>query len=206
MVLSETGIMNAMTTPRKPSTRQKARVTKSVANKKAFAEGKAEAAKPAKLVPRPGARAHSLEEIGVLIPLILEQLETGSSLYKACRDVPNGPSPHIFQRWLRDSPSLTNLYAQSRLRGYLMFAEELQEIADNPRQGVSTTTVDGPEGRTCKVVEEDMLGHRQLQIATRKWLLCKMVPKVFGDRMAVETNSPETLVETLRELARKLPV
>lgn len=141
------------------------------------------------------------------IELILEALETGASLHKACRDLgPDAPTSTLFTYWVRQSPELTELYATSRMRGYLTFAEDLQEIADNPHQGITTTTVKGPNGVETKVVEEDMLGHRTLQIATRKWLLSKFLPKVFGDRIQLEPTSNEEVAKALKEIAGKLPV
>lgn len=87
-----------------------------------------------------------------------------------------------------------------------MLAEDIQEIADNPHEGITTTTIMGPNGVEEKITKEDMLGHRQLQVATRKWLLSKMLPKVFGDRIAVAAVDPEALNDTLKALAAKLPV
>ena len=92
------------------------------------------------------------------------------------------------------------------MEGYLTFAEDLQEIADNPHQGVSTTTTTGPDGRTVKVTQEDMIEHRKLQIATRKFLLSKFLPKVFGDHLTIGPTTNEAVVENLRAIAAKLPV
>lgn len=150
---------------------------------------------------------YSPAEKEAFIRVILDALETGVSLHRACRELePKGPTATLFNYWVRQSPELTELYAQSRLRGYLAMAEEIQEIADNPNQGITTTTTSGPNGKEVKVVQEDMLGHRTLQIATRKWLLSKMLPKVFGDRVSSEPTSNEEVAKALKEIAGKLPV
>lgn len=168
---------------------------------------KAKAAAPVIRHPKGWRVEYSKEEKEKFIGLILDALETGVSLHKACRDLGDGaPTSTLFTYWVRQSPELTELYATSRMRGYLTFAEDLQEIADNPHQGITTTRVSGPNGVETKVVEEDMLGHRTLQIATRKWLLSKFLPKVFGDRVQLEPTSNEEVAKALKEIAGKLPV
>lgn len=168
---------------------------------------KAKAAAPVVRHPFGWRVEYSPEEKEKWIRLILDALETGVSLHKACRDLgENAPTSTLFTYWVRQSPELTELYATSRMRGYLTFAEDLQEIADNPHQGITTTTTIGPEGKEVKVVEADMLGHRTLQVATRKWLLSKFLPKVFGDRLQLEPTSNEEVAKQLKEIAGKLPV
>lgn len=153
-----------------------------------------------------GAPTHfTQEEKDRIIPLVLDKLEEGKSLWTACREVEGSPTTPAFQRWIREDDKLTKDYAAARLRGYLMFAEDIQEIADNPKEGITTVTIKGPDGTETRETSEDMLGHRTLQIATRKWLLSKMVPKVFGDRISLDTNDPKALQEVFQHLANKLP-
>lgn len=193
--------------PRKPSTK----AVKVAARKKVNRENwqdpqkKAEAAKP---IPKSISNRNFTElEKALITQVVLDNLENGWSLHRACREAPaGGLGVATFQAWLRQDEGLTAKYTQSRLRGYLMLAEDIQEIADNPHEGITTTTIMGPNGVEEKITKEDMLGHRQLQVATRKWLLSKMLPKVFGDRIAVAAVDPEALNDTLKALAAKLPV
>jgi hypothetical protein len=53
------------------------------------------------------------------------------------------------------------------------------EIADTPQIGIKT--VQKPSG--TETTHGDMIEYRRLQVDTRKWLLSKVLPKVYGDRL-----------------------
>jgi hypothetical protein len=53
------------------------------------------------------------------------------------------------------------------------------EIADTPQIGTKTKT--GKDG--VEVTEGDMIDHRRLRVDARKWYLCKLAPKRYGDRL-----------------------
>ena len=191
---------------RKKSAKQAAGTTARERNKAAWGPDQKELASRPVDRSRGGVPTHfTQEEKDRLIPLILDKLEEGKSLWTAVREVEGAPTAPVFQRWVREDDNLTKLYAASRLRGYLMFAEDLQEIADNPHEGITTVTTRNEHGVEERITKEDMIGHRTLQIATRKWLLSKMVPKVFGDRISLDTNDPKALQEVFQHLANKLP-
>ena len=191
---------------RKKSAKQAAGTTARERNKAAWGPDQKELASRPVDRSRGGVPTHfTQEEKDRLIPLILDKLEEGKSLWTAVREVGGAPTAPVFQRWVREDDNLTKLYAASRLRGYLMFAEDLQEIADNPHEGITTVTTRNEHGVEERITKEDMIGHRTLQIATRKWLLSKMVPKVFGDRISLDTNDPKALQEVFQHLANKLP-
>jgi hypothetical protein len=191
---------------RKKSAKQAAGMTARERNKAAWSPEQKELASRPVDRSRGGVPTHfTPEEKERLIPLILDKLEEGKSLWTAVREIEGAPSAVNFQRWVRDDDKLTQLYAASRLRGYLMFAEDLQEIADNPHEGITTVITRNDDGVEERITKEDMLGHRQLQIATRKWLLAKMMPKVFGDRISVDTTDPKALQDIFQHLANKLP-
>jgi hypothetical protein len=59
-------------------------------------------------------------------------------------------------------------------------ADELFEIANTPIEGVKTKTTSDGKVETQTV---DMIEHRRLQVDTRKWLLSKALPKVYGDKI-----------------------
>lgn len=191
---------------RKKTAKEVAGTTKGALNKAAWSPEQKELASRPVDRSRGGVPTHfTQEEKERLIPLILDKLEEGKSLWTAVREVEGAPTAPVFQRWCREDDNLTKLYAASRLRGYLMFAEDLQEIADNPHEGITTVTTRNEHGVEERITKEDMIGHRTLQIATRKWLLAKMMPKVFGDRISVDTTDPKALQEVFQHLANKLP-
>lgn len=68
-------------------------------------------------------------------------------------------------------------------------ADEIVEISDTPVEGVRREKSE----QGVKEVTEDMLGHRRLQVDTRKWYLSKLAPKKYGDKQHVEVSGKLTL-------------
>lgn len=89
--------------------------------------------------------------------------------------------------WLAEHKDFQEQYARAREIGLDMLAEEALEIADTPVEGIRTKiSAEGTETTT-----EDMLGHRKLQVDTRKWFLSKLAPKKYGDKQTLEHTGPE---------------
>lgn len=86
-------------------------------------------------------------------------------------------------RWLIDNvQGFCDQYARAREVGLDELAEEALEIADTPQEGEETED----DGEKVKVKRGDMLGHRKLQVDTRKWLLSKLAPKKYGEKTSME--------------------
>lgn len=144
---------------------------------------------------------------------VLAKLRTGMSLNQACEEVEDAPLPHNFREWVRLDSGLEEHYTRAREAGYQAMADELQYISDTTETGVKTVTeslfLNGKEVQGSKKVTEtkdEMLGHRRLRTDTRKWMLAKMLPKVYGDKLAIESNKSDDFVAQLATIAAKLPV
>ncbi len=71
-------------------------------------------------------------------------------------------------------------------------AEEILAISDETQEGeIRTERADG----TVEIKKEDMLGHRKLRIDTRKWLMAKMKPKKYGDKIDMTSNGESLTVQ-----------
>lgn len=91
---------------------------------------------------------------------ICERLADGETLRAICRDE-GMPAERTVRRWAMDRETFSPQYAQAREIGYQGLADQLTEIADN----------DGDPARD------------RLRVDTRKWLLSKALPKVYGDKL-----------------------
>ena len=111
---------------------------------------------------------------------VCKRLADGESLRAICRDA-DMPSEATIRLWaLEDTNGFSAQYMRARELGYDRLAEDLLEIADTPVRGVITTTK--PDG-TQETKEADMIEHRRLQVDSRKWMLSKMLPKKYGDKL-----------------------
>lgn len=112
--------------------------------------------------------------------LICERLAEGMTLTAICRmpDVPVTASA-VIQKVLgepADGPFATQ-YARAREAGYHRMADDVIDVADD---GLNDTyeTEDGRE-----VTNTDVIARSKLRVDTRKWLLSKALPKIYGDKL-----------------------
>lgn len=119
--------------------------------------------------------------------LICERLAAGESLRSISKLAGMVPESTV-RSWVVDNKEgFSARYARARGIGLDVLAEELLAIADTPVEGLRSETSDAG----VKLIREDMLGHRRLQIDTRKWFLSKMAPKKYGDRTAMELTGAD---------------
>jgi hypothetical protein len=96
------------------------------------------------------------------------------------------PAESTVRLWsLKDEGEFPAKYARAREVGYLRLADELLEISDDGTNDY-TTNKDGEE-----VVNYDHIARSKLRVDTRKWLLSKMLPKVFGDKITQEVTGKD---------------
>jgi hypothetical protein len=104
--------------------------------------------------------------------------DDGQSIRQICR-APDMPSMGAVYRWLTENPEFEDIYTKARQKLYEHWAEDIHEIADTPVEG--TKIVVSPDGTTTTYM--DAIEHRKLRIEARKWLLGKLVPKKYGDKL-----------------------
>ena len=127
---------------------------------------------------------------------ICEQLSEGIPLREICRQE-GMPAWRTVYDWMWRNEALSTAIARARDIGYDKMAEECLYIADNLHMGkkkVFTSGADDDED-SVTVTEEDMLGHRKLQIETRLKLLAKFNPKRYGDFKPEEEKIDHLIVD-----------
>lgn len=115
------------------------------------------------------------------------ELAQGRSLRSVCRDE-GMPSGVTFFSWLRTYPEFLKQYETAKQESADAMAEDLLDIADTPVMGeIKTIRPDG----SVEIKQDEMLGHRRLQVDTRKWLMSKMKPKKYGEKLDMTTNGKD---------------
>tara|TARA_R100000935_G_C2809254_1_gene154195 strand:- start:258 stop:770 length:513 start_codon:yes stop_codon:yes gene_type:complete len=129
-------------------------------------------------------------------------LETGMSLTKACSIVPASPTSSQILDWIVAEPALAEQYALARESGYKVIADEILAIADENYTTVEEDVLDesgspvmNDDGhrlqRSIKVpLSNEGIARNRLRIDSRKWMLSKMLPKVYGDKLQTEHTGP----------------
>lgn len=108
---------------------------------------------------------------------ICRRLAEGESLRSICR-ADDMPAESTVRLWaLEDREGFSAQYTRSRELGYLAMADELLEIADDGANDTYSKE-DGTE-----IVNHDHIARSRLRVDTRKWMLSKALPKIFGDKV-----------------------
>jgi hypothetical protein len=146
---------------------------------------------------------------------ICNGLMEGLSLRELCRRDGFPPESTVRTWILKDSdPEFTAQYARAREVQTERFADELIELADSKQGDIET--VYNEDGSTYERVNREVIERNRLQIETRKWVISKILPKKYGDKVNLElsgninhTANPAealttgTLEAIERELAQK---
>lgn len=115
--------------------------------------------------------------------IVLRTLEQGESLRKACRDADIARPSDVLDCANPEKPQYIKgfdvHYARARETGYLLLADEIIEISD--ANSGDTYTDDKGRERT----DQEVVSRARLRVDSRKWVLAKMLPKVYGEKSDV---------------------
>jgi hypothetical protein len=118
---------------------------------------------------------------------ICSRLADGQSLREICRDDGIPPQATVF-RWLDDNQIFREQYARARAAQADRFAEEILEIADDGQNDWMDRQV-GEE--TIRVPDHEHINRSKLRVDARKWLMSKMAPKKYGDKLDIEHSGKD---------------
>lgn len=110
------------------------------------------------------------------------------------------PAESTVRSWAIDKENpFSAQYEKARLAGYGRMADELLDIADD---GTNDYVERERENGTKHVVfDSEHVQRSRLRVDTRKWLLSKALPKVYGDK--IETTNK---VQAVDENGKPLPL
>lgn len=128
---------------------------------------------------------------------ICKMLAEGMTLREVCRSDDSLPAESTVREWaLEDREGFSAQYTRARQIGYFGMADEVLEISDNGQNDWMERNGEEDEGWQAN---GEHLQRSRLRVDTRKWLLSKTLPKVFGDKVAIggdETMAPIKTEET----------
>ena len=128
--------------------------------------------------------AYSDEEKESKLNAIFKSMEDGASLRSALIEIKL--SQTTFFSWIDNNEALLEQYARAREARTDKMADEILEIADSCEGDLyvddnGDTKIDG-----------NTVQRARIQIDARKWLMSKMAPKKYGDKIQVggDENNP----------------
>ncbi len=123
---------------------------------------------------------------------ICGQLATGMTLREVCR-AEGMPAESTVRNWaLEDREGFFAQYARAREIGYYSMADETLEIADDGTN--DWVERENERGEKKTVLDSEHVQRSRLRVDTRKWLLSKALPKIYGDKL-IHSGDQESPVQ-----------
>lgn len=153
---------------------------------------------------------------------ICRVLVTGRTLRQACRLNSDFPDESTVREWAYENTGRTDgdpangvdpysgffpQYTRAREIGYLCMADDQVDIADDGSN--DWMIAENESGQITVKVNHEHIKRSVLRVDTRKWLLSKALPKIYGDKLdlnvtggkeALPNASTDMSVEDARDL------
>jgi len=100
---------------------------------------------------------------------ICEAIAENPNLEALCRD-PRMPPRRQIEREMDRDEAFRARFRMHRMVGYMRLADEILELSDGPCANIT------------------QVNQRRLQVDTRKWLLSKTLPRIFGEKVLVGSD------------------
>lgn len=135
------------------------------------------------------------DELGMTI---CEAIVSGKAIRQVCDEVEIGVTT-LF-RWLDENEEFRQRYARSKDLQAELMADEIKSIADeNPVCEVPTKS-----GDVFTSTDRGGVERNRLRVDSRKWIASKLLPKRYGDKLAVEHDVSNELADKMIEAQKRL--
>ena len=118
------------------------------------------------------ARIENRDEIALQI---LDSMAGGKSMRQSCLNAGIGASTWL--DWCAADRDLDERYARARLSLLDAMVDQIITLADSPVAVLDTGATD-----------PGLVRQRQLQIDARRWILSKLAPRIYGDKLDVSVS------------------
>ena len=115
---------------------------------------------------------------------ICSQLATGLSMRSVARDE-KFPAMTTLFRWLREKEEFRKQYARAKEESVDAMVEDIIDIADDGTNDYMTITKGDTE---YNVEDREVTNRSRLRVDTRKWIVSKLKPKKYGDKVDITSD------------------
>lgn len=131
---------------------------------------------------------------------ICAQISEGKSLRSVCAQEGYPATVSVF-RWLRMNEEFRNQYERATRDRTEAMAEDILDIADDGSNDYMTIT---KGDYSYNVEDKEVTSRSKLRVESRKWLMSKMKPKKYGDKIDMTTNGKDLPTPIYGGIATKL--
>jgi len=115
---------------------------------------------------------------------------------KLCAEHSHWPYQDTLFTWLKTYSEFSEQYAQAKISQIELLVDEILEISDDTSQDQYVNE------QGALIPNPPAINRARLKVDTRKWLACKLVPKVYGNKIDIESDT--RMSEELRQLSADL--
>jgi hypothetical protein len=133
---------------------------------------------------------YTASETEMMFRKVIKDVASGASVRSACKK-DGTPSLDTFYKWLEKDKSKAERYARATEKRAEAIFEDILNIAD---ENYKDTYVDG-EG--IERTDYDVIQRSKLRVDSRKWVLAKMMPKRYGDKLDVTSDGQALAVPAI---------
>lgn len=119
-----------------------------------------------------------------LADTICEKIALGDSMRTVCK-ADGMPAMSTIFRWLRDDKDFQEQYARACEERTEAFSEDILDIADD---GTNDWMEINRNGHESWELNGEALQRSKLRVDTRKWIMSKMKPKKYGDKLDLTSD------------------
>lgn len=145
--------------------------------------------------------AYSVEQKEQIFKSIFESIENGNSLRKALAEV--SISSKTFYEWLESDEEKVKQYARATEERAEALVDEILDIADDTSQDFVDIDMGDEKGSEIVLAKKpnyELIQRSRLRVDARKWLVGKLAPKKYGDKVDVTTGGEKVSQVTIFQL------
>lgn len=114
---------------------------------------------------------------------ICEKVATSSKSLKAlCKENPHWPNRPSIYRWMRDYKGFSEKFYEAKVFQINSLVDDILDIADD-------ATNDDIDSNVFRA---------RVRIDTRKWIAAKLAPRLYGNKVQIESNNLKEDPEIIR--------
>lgn len=113
---------------------------------------------------------------------------------RLCEMNKHWPNVNTVYEWRWKHKDFGDMYVQAKRHQAELMAEEIVDISDNDAYDY-VTNEDGKE-----IFNSEHVQRSRLRVDSRKWVACKLAPRLYGDRIINENHHTITHAIRLKEI------
>lgn len=127
---------------------------------------------------------------------VCQRIAEGYSMRTVCASEDMPGLTTVF-KWLREKPEFAKQYARATEERTEAMSEDILDIADDGSNDLMTIQ---KGNHSYEIENKEVTNRSRLRVDTRKWLMSKMKPKKYGDKLDMTTNGKDLPIPLLSVL------